>query len=364
MAKNIALIYGGESCEHDISIITALGVYNAVKWDYNITLVYMKNGKFFIGEKLSEIKTYTDFNYKNFKEIFFSCGHMFKKKKFSFEKRKIDCALLCNHGGEGENGSLSGYLEVAQIPYTACAPFASSLCMDKVFTKYLLEKFRFPVVGYKVFKKENDISALHDLGYPVIIKPARLGSSVGISIANDEESLKEAIAHGLLFDEKLLIEKALTEFTEYNCAVCQCDGEILTSEIEKPIFKSGYLNFYDKYISSENIRELPAQMPEKVREKLFSFCRQIYTIFELKGVVRIDFLYKDEKLYVNEINTIPGSLSTYLFKAKGIETLKLIDYMIENGIKVYVDAKKQVKDFSSNVLKNFDLSKLKSGIKK
>lgn len=363
MTKNIALLYGGQSCEHDISIITALSVYNAVRWDYNVILVYMKNGKFFIGDKLSKMATYTSFNENKLTEVFFQNGCILRKKKYSFQAQIIDCALLCNHGGEGENGSLSGFFEIAKVPYTACGVLASAVCMDKVFTKYLLEKFHFPVLSYKVFKKGMDIEYLQDTVFPVIIKPANLGSSVGISLANDMDELKTGIELGLMFDEKLLIEKALTEFEEFNCAVCQGENEILVSEIEKPVFKSGYLNFYDKYIG-ESVRELPAQITDKLRDKIYSLCRQLYTAFELKGVVRIDFLYKNEKLYVNEINTIPGSLSTYLFKAKGIDTLKLIDYMIDNAIKESKEKSKQVKDFSSTVLNNFDQSKLKTGTKK
>jgi D-alanine-D-alanine ligase len=364
MAKNIALLYGGESCEHDISIITAISIYNAIRWDYNVILVYMKNGKFLIGDKLSKISTYTNFNENKLTEVFFQNGCILKRKKYSLQHQMIDCALICNHGGAGEDGSLSGFFEIAKIPYTGCGVLASSICMDKVFAKYLLEKFHFPVLSYKVFKKGMDIEYLQDIVYPVIIKPACLGSSVGISIANDEEGLKSGIELGLMFDDKLLIEKALTEFEEYNCAVCLGDNEILVSEIEKPIFNTGYLNFYDKYISTDNTRELPAKVSKKIKDKIYSLCNQLYTTFELKGVVRIDFLYKGEKLYVNEINTIPGSLSTYLFKAKGIDTLHLIDNMIENAIAVLKEKRKKITDFSSSVLKNLDKFSLKTGVKK
>ncbi|NLL55771.1 MAG: hypothetical protein GX242_00970 [Clostridiales bacterium] len=364
MAKNIALLYGGESCEHDISIITAISIYNAIKWDYNVILVYMKNGKFFIGDKLSTIETYTDFKESKLTEVFFQKGGMLKRKKRSLKYQSIDCALICNHGGVGENGSLSGFFEIARIPYTACGVLASAICMDKVFCKYLLEKFHFPVLSYKVYKKGMDTEYLQDVIYPVIVKPACLGSSVGISIANDKKSLQVAIELGLMFDDKLLIEKALTDFEEFNCAVCACDGKILVSEIEKPVFESGYLDFYDKYLCSDNKRELPANAPKKIRDKIHSLCKQLYTIFELKGVVRIDFLCKDDKLYVNEINTIPGSLSTYLFKAKGIDTLTLIDGMINNAISVFNEQDNKVTDFASSVLKNLDKSALKTGIKK
>jgi D-alanine-D-alanine ligase len=364
MAKNIALMYGGESCEHDISIITAISLYNAIRWDYNVILVYMKNGKFLIGEKLSKISTYTNFNENRLTEVFFQNGCILKRKKYSLQYQMIDCALICNHGGVGENGSLSGFFEIAKIPYTGCSVLASSICMDKVFTKYLLEKFHFPVLSYKVFKKGMDIEYLQDIVYPVIIKPACLGSSVGITIANDEESLKTGIELGLMFDDKLLIEKALTEFEEYNCAVFSIDNELSISEIEKPIFQTGYLDFYDKYISTENTRELPAKISKKLKDKINNLCKELYQTFELKGVVRIDFLYKGEKLYVNEINTIPGSLSTYLFKAKGIDTLLLVDSMIENALTIFKENRKKVTDFSSEVLKNLDQTKLKTGIKK
>lgn len=363
--KNIIITYGGNSCEHDISIITALSAYNAVTNEHdNYILVYMKDGHFYIGKKLNDINSYIDFHTKNLKEVSFCNGFMYYKK-LSKKPLKIDCVLMCNHGGVGENGSLSGFFEVNNIPYTASSVMPSALCLDKVFTKLLLEKFKIPVVNYRIYHSNDNLERVEELGYPIIIKPANLGSSVGIAYANNIEELARGVEFSLQFDEKLLIESALTNFEEYNCAALQSEGEILVSEIERPVFNKEYLNFYDKYISSKDIkREINPDIDKKIRDKIIKTTQDIYRLFELSGIVRIDYLYSNSRLYVNEINTIPGSLAFYLFKAKNYEFKQIIKLSIEDAISKFRRKQLLVKDFSSKVLENYSCNKLKTGVKK
>lgn len=362
--KNIIIIFGGISCEHDISIITALSAYNAVASEDNYILVYMKNGLFYIGDKLKDINTYINFDIKSVKEVFFKKEHLIYKN-FWKKPLKIDCALMCNHGGEGENGSLSGFFEVNNIPYTASSVLGSSVCMDKVFTKLLLEKCKMPVVSYRIFHRNDSIEKIEELDYPIIIKPANLGSSVGIAYANNRDELIAGIDFALQFDEKLLIESALVNFEEYNCAALQGNDEIIVSEIERPVFNKEYLNFYDKYVSSKDIkRELNPDIDKKIRDRILKTTADIYSLLELKGIVRIDYLYCNNKLYVNEVNTIPGSLAFYLFKAKNYEFKEIIKLSIETAISTFNRKQLLIRDFSSTVLENYSCNKLKTGVKK
>ncbi len=365
--KNVIITYGGFSCEHDISIITALGVYNANKNEdeYNYILVYMKNGVFYVGNKLTDMSSYINFNEKGLREVVFKNRKMIESGKFFKKTTDIYCALVCNHGGSGENGSLSGFFELSGIPYTCSTALGSSICMDKVFTKFLLQKFKMPVVDYKVFRSVDNIDELESLGYPVIIKPANLGSSVGIAYADNKEELIAGIKFALQFDQKLLIEKALTNFEEYNCAVMDTPQGLLVSKIERPVFNKQFLNFYDKYMASEGIRrEIDPPVDKKIKDRILRLSQDIYTLFELKGIVRIDYLYLDGRLYVNEINTIPGSLAYYLFKNEELDFPSIIFATIERAVEIFNQKSNLLTDFSSTVLQSFCGNKLKKGVKK
>lgn len=362
--KKIAIVYGGDSCEHDVSIITAVTVRNMIKNDCDARLVYLRDGCFRTGKGLEKIGVYGNFDGKKFREVFFKNGKMFYIGKFGLKSEDIDCALVCCHGGEGENGSLSGYFEVADVPYTASGVFASALCMDKVFSKLLLAKLKFPVVPYSVFRRGGGAAeGVEALGYPVVVKPARQGSSVGISIAKNSEELRESIATALLYDDKILIETALQNFEEYNCAAAEIGGKIVVGEIERPTSLGEYLDFYDKYFSAAAGREFPAKIDKKLRDKIRKYTEEIYKSFELKGPVRVDFLRSEGKLYVNEINTIPGALACYLFKYGDIGGSELLEGSVDAAIAKHAESKKLRRNFASEILKNY-VGGGKKGLKK
>lgn len=360
----ICLVFGGESCEHDISVITALSVYNAIKNDMEVTLVYMKNKKFFVGKKLSDISSYKNFCTNGLKEAHFSDGKIHIKTKFGYSKNEVECVIMCNHGGCGEDGCLSGYFETVGIPYTASGALGCGLCMDKAYCKSLLEKFKLPTVSFKIYRPGDDIGKIAEMGFPLIIKPARNGSSVGISVADDTEELENSIELALRFDDKLVIEKALSNFREFNCAVFSDGKNLVVSDIEEVRFADKYLDFNDKYSSlSQAERIIPAVIPDKLKEKIINFTKKIYCIFELGGVVRTDFLHSDGKLYINEINAIPGSMACYLFRQKNIDTTTIMENIIIEA-KERKNRKSTLEyDFASNVLKEFDGIK-GDGIKK
>ena len=349
---NIVIIYGGRSCESDISVLTALSVYKAIKGDYSVDLVYMHEGEFYVGKRLLDPKNYHPFTGKKNETVYFRQGKMYKKGLFSRAKR-VDCVLNCCHGGEGENGSLAGLLEIAGIAYTSCEPLQSAICMDKVFTKYMLRHFRMPTLPFHCYRRGEERDFLSDQTYPIIIKPASLGSSIGISFASDEKEGSERMDVALTFDEKLLIEPALEDFREYTCAVFSEDGKIICSQIEEVVTNEGFYGFEEKYRVGDVKRIYPAPVSAATESKIYRLCEKIYSAFELKGVVRVDFLEADGRLFINEINAVPGALSWYLFKDKGYGLKDLCRIIIEEGIKRKKEADNLFTDFPSTILRDY-----------
>lgn len=352
--KTIAILYGGESCEHDVSVITALTTFRVAKQKFQTILVYRKENEFWIGDALNDLSFYREFNEKSLKQCRFQSGYLIYKRGLLERKRIVDCVLNCCHGGAGEDGSMAGYFETVDTPYTSCEPFGSSLFMDKAFTKIFLEKNRFSFVPYRVLGGDEDVDKAEELGYPMIVKPARQGSSVGIGVARNIEELRSVIQDARVYDEKVVVEKCLEGVREFNCAVCTIGEEIVSSEVEEPVFKKDFLDFYDKYTDrSEAKRVLPAAVDEKLREKIRTVAKEIYRRAELKGVVRVDFLFDGKKLYVNEVNTVPGSLALYLFLPLGYKGSEILTCIVESAIERHQKKKKLVTDFSSDVLKQY-----------
>lgn len=370
MKGELVIVYGGKSCEHDISIITALYIYNAISLkDFNKTLVYLRDGSFYTGSRLEQIENYIDFDSCRYKKVTFNNGYIYEGDKKLKKGVKIDCALLCAHGGEGENGALQGYLQINDIPYTSSNVLGSSVTMDKVITKKILQSNNYKVLPYVVIKNGEEFS-IEDIadkcGYPLIIKPANLGSSIGITVAKNSEQAIKGIELGLQYDNKLLIEKCLENFIEINCAAVKKDGQVMPSLPEKPLITSDILSYEDKYIKSNKLqtnREYPASIDEKLTARIQKLTARLYKDFELGGVVRIDYLIDGNDIYVNEINTIPGSLSYYLFSKQNINTSQLIDIMIKQAIKDKEENKKLITSFCSNVLSHYKGNKLTPTVK-
>ncbi len=359
--QNVVIIYGGKSCESEISVLTALSVFSSVKNQYAVELVYLKNGRFFIGKKLQKIGSYGNFSIRGLKTVTFMNGKMYRAG-LPCPGKKIDCAVICCHGGEGENGSLAGLMEIADIAYTSCGPLQSAVCMDKVFTKYLLRYFHLPTLPFRVYQKGEE-SVFSEIEYPVILKPSSLGSSIGISFAQNKEEGEKRGIEALAFDKKVLIEPALTGFREYTCAVFREKGDIVVGQIEEVISGGAFYDFDEKYRGGEVKRVYPAQIPIALENKIYRICKKIYECFEMKGAVRIDFL-DDGKLYVNEINAVPGSLSWYLFKGKGYDLASLCRILIEEGIKEKESKDALFTDFSGSVLRDFTFGGKGKGIGK
>ncbi|MFW5780774.1 MAG: hypothetical protein ACOCWI_04925, partial [Bacillota bacterium] len=291
MKGNLIIIYGGQSCEHDISIITALYTYNAANLeDYEKTLVYLRDGEFFIGNGLSKITSYISFNKALYEKVFFYKGAMYRNKKPKKPLFIVDCAVLCAHGGEGENGALQGYMEINDIAYTSAKVYTSSLLMDKVNTKRMLNYLGYKTLPHCVVEKDKDCNFCEieqELGYPVIVKPSKLGSSIGITKAKNRDELDYAVETGLMYDKKLLVEKCLEDFTEINVAALKRKGEIICSIPEKPIVNGDFLSFEDKYSVVDKCslqKEIPAKISKKLHEEINRIVKKLYIDFELDGV--------------------------------------------------------------------------------
>ncbi len=357
---NVAVLLGGESVESDISLITGFQVFKALDENkYNKIIIYIdENAKWWKCcdevEKVGQLRSC----HKN--EVVLKCGennlYLIKGKKLKLDM-PIHCCVLALHGGLGENGAVQGFLNMCKIPFTSSGSISSGLTMDKCITKQILKGNAIPTLPFVCLKKfdfyENEAKNVeriaNKLHFPLIIKPACLGSSVGIKIAHNEKELKDAINFAFKFDNKLLIETALTDFTELNISARGLNGKVLLSQIEKPKKSDEILSFNDKYKSNSKVkfsggavggskgmaslkREFPAQIDEKTESELKGLTKRIYNLFDCFGIVRLDYLVRsDGKIFLNEINSIPGSLSFYLWGKEQFGGV--LDEEIESAIK-------------------------------
>jgi len=351
--KNLHIIFGGASVEHDVSIVTALQTYNTLKDKYKITLLYCsKENKIYISNKTAPAD-YIDKELllKQSKQVAIFNGGIYKVRGKKLKLiEPIECVLNCSHGGVGEDGSLRAILDFNQIPCTSASAISSAVCMDKELAKLVANSIDIPVVEYIVVTEKNklDMNKVELLGNDLIVKPCGLGSSIGV-VKSDIEHLKENIEVVLHLDNKVLIEREIGPLIEYNCAAVRDGENIILSQIEQPINKSDILSFEDKYISVDKTRIIPAKIGEEKEKLIYEYTKKIYQYLNLNGVVRVDYLYDqaNDTIYLNEINTIPGSLAYYLFEGVGINYTKLMDILIKNAT-----IKSLQPYFSSTILEN------------
>lgn len=357
MKQSVGVFFGGASVEHEISVISALQAINALdNQKYDVVPIYItKQSEMYTGKKLFDIE-----NFKNINRLLSECiqvsicrmddqvkvlravPKLFAKNEIA----TIDVALPVVHGTNCEDGTLQGFFEILRLPYVGCDVISSAIGMDKVAMKQILQQNGIPVVEHiyfynKEWVKHNEaiINTVEEqLGYPVIVKPANLGSSVGISKASNKYQLEEAINMAQQFANKILIEKAIVNLKEINCSVIGDYQKACASVCEEPISSDEILSYKDKYLSngssskgmSSTKRKLPAELPEQVDKYIREMAVATFKILGCSGVARIDFLIDMDqtKVYVNEINTIPGSLSFYLWEASGKSFSQLLDELI------------------------------------
>ena len=392
MKITVAVMYGGRSVEHEVSIISGIqAIANMDKDKYEIVPVYItKDNYMYIGDKIGDIEAY-----KNIPELIKNSTRVllvnednsyylasYPHKLFGDKKIHIDIAFPVVHGTNVEDGTLQGYLKTVGVPFVGCDVTASAVGMDKYVMKTILLDNDIPVLKCLHYTQEDykDIEKMiaqieSTLGYPVIVKPANLGSSVGISVAKNKDELVSAIDDAYMYATKILVEHAITRLREINCAVLGDELEAEASECEEPLHSKDILSYEDKYLSggkgtkSQGMasvsRKIPAELSSEKRQEVRELAVKTFKCLGCNGVARIDFMIDEEtdKLYVNEINTIPGSLAFYLWEPLGLKYTKLLDRMIELAYKRVRIESNITYTFDTNILDRQSLGG-KAGIKK
>ncbi len=362
MKTNVAFFYGCRSVEHEVSIISAVQAMMAIDREkYDVTPVYVtKDGEMYTGDKLFTIEEYRDLPklLPQCKKVFFvrESGIVLMKseaEKGFFKKPQpsvqIDVAFPVVHGTNCEDGTIQGYLEFLGLPYVGCDILSSAVGMDKAIFKDVLKAAGLPVLDCVCFTSREYLSnkeklsekIANEIGYPLIVKPVNLGSSVGISKVSSAEELDEAISLAISFGDKILVERAVTNIREINCSVLGDVNECSASVCEEPFMNDEILSYEDKYLSNAKGgqskgmaslgRKIPADLSEERSAEIRELACKIFKAIGGNGVVRIDFIIDNDNntVYANEINTIPGSLSFYLWDATGMKYPELCDRLIE-----------------------------------
>lgn len=388
MKKTIGVIFGSRSCEREVAIISAVQLMRHIDTEkYNTVPVYIdETGNWYTGEKLMDINTYKPFRgdqkgiVKVFPDLSSASGALLTLNRgtglFSREKieiaARIDVYIVVMHGLNGEDGTLQGLLELANVPYTSTGVAGSALGMDKIMMKQFFRGAGLPVLpgiwfSRSTFRSDRDSVAEQvekEIGYPVFVKPANLGSSIGVSRADDRESLYDSLELAFEYDRRVLVEKGLDKPVELNCSVKGYDDDVQASPIEMPLNSNGFLDFGDKYLASGGSkgmaslhRVLPAPIEDSLRDEIQEMSRTIFRLLDCKGVVRIDYMFdrESEKTYITEINTIPGSLAFYLWENAGIPYSSLINDMIEYAERAHADKNTANYAYTSDILKNVSL---------
>lgn len=367
--KNLAIFYGAKSSEHDISIITALQVMNNLnKEKYNIVPVYIHNdNSWYVLDDYKNLNNYANNILKGKKLVNgFYNKYLLVKKHLRFGLyKKIDVAINCCHGLNGEDGTLSGLLELNNIPYVGSGVVASAVGMDKVIMKDVFVANDIPCVKYVSFyKNEYDknrqdilLNSEVKLGYPIIVKPANLGSSIGINISQNREELQKNIQIALNFDEKVILEQVVLNLREINCSVLGTLNNCETSLLEEPKNWKTFLDFNEKYIignKDNNKKTIDVKLTDDLSDEIKMLSKKIFTIFGCSGVVRIDYLLNDKtgEVFANEINTIPGSYANYLWTYKYTFS-ELLDKLISNAESEYLYKNTHSYAYKSSVLQNY-----------
>lgn len=357
MKKNILVLYGGKSVEHEISIITGLQLLeNIDKNKYKIIPVYIsRDGQWFKLKNYSQINTYKNIEKENKKlvSLITNSMHLYEKTIFGYRKReKIDCVYLCTHGTNCEDGSLQGLIKSTGIAFTGSSVLSSAIGMDKIIMKDIFRANNIPCVKYKYFSKNEAIDYEKiNLVYPLIVKPANLGSSIGINKCKNISELKSAIEIAFQYDDRVIVEEAVVNIREINCSVIG-NEKIELSKLEEPLNWSEFLTFEEKYINNrKKSRNFKVKIKKSLKREIYSLAEKVYKVFCCSGVVRIDFILDElsSKVYVNEINTIPGSLAFYLWEDKR-KFSEHIDYTIDLALQEKNKADGLIYDYSSTAL--------------
>ena len=380
----LGILFGSRSCEHEVSIISALQLAgNADPFKYDVIPVYIsKKGEWFIGGALWKLETYLHFDPRKsgltrvFPDLSARSRALIafeRGKLLTGERRcaaaRLDCVIPVFHGLHGEDGSIQGMLELMDLPYASTGVAGSAAGMDKVIMKRLFAGYGFPVLPdtsltRTAFERNPEFACKtieSILPYPVFVKPSNLGSSIGVSRADNQEQLITALRLAVSLDRRVLVEQGLDDPLEVNCAVLGFDEEVTPSVVEQPVRAGDLLDFNTKYLASSQesgmaslSRLIPAPISKEDTQKVQQTAVQIFRALDCKGVVRVDFMLdrRTGGLFITEINTIPGSLAFYLWEktGEGLHYRKLIDRLVAYALKAYEEKERNITSFQSDVI--------------
>lgn len=378
MKTSIGVFFGGRSTEHEISVISANQAMAAIDREkYNVVPVYItKQGRWYTGDALTDVK-----NYRDIKGLLDRCTEVYMRPVYGDYKlykaqhklfgsdvaAELDLAIPVLHGSNGEDGIFEGVLETIGLPYAGCNTLASANGMDKITMKMILAADGLPVVDYVWFTdkqwfehRDELIAKVEDrLGYPVIVKPANLGSSVGIGRAENREQLLERVDDAQRYSTRIIVEDMVENLQEINCAVLGDCDEYITSVLEEPIKSGEILSYQDKYMggSKDNrgmhaaAKRIPADLPADETERIRTLAGETFRVLSCHGVSRVDMMIdaKTRDIYVNEINTIPGSLSFYLWKPVGIDFTELMERLVRLALKRKREQSAKTVSYDANI---------------
>lgn len=392
MKTNIGVFFGGRSTEHEISVISASQAMHAINRDkYDVTPIYItKQGRFYTGEALFDVANFRDIPalLEKCTEVYlrpiYGDYNLYRAKPAGLFGPKgpvtsLDVVIPVLHGSNVEDGIFEGVLETIGIPYAGCNTLASANGMDKITMKMILRESGIPVIDYVWFtdkqwfsQREKLIATIEEkIGYPVIVKPANLGSSVGIGRAGDRDQLLEKVDNAQRYSSRIIVEHMVDNLKEINCSVLGDCDEYTSSVLEEPIKSAEILSYEDKYMGGTkgakgmqaSQKRIPAELPDEMTERIRFLAGETFRVLGCHGVSRIDFIVDDDTndIYVNEINTIPGSLSFYLWEATGLGFDKLMDRLVQLALKRNREKALKTISYDQNI---FSMSNgVKGGIK-
>ena len=379
----LGVIFGSRSCEREVAIISAVQLMHHVDTQkYDVIPVYIsEQGVWYTGECLKQIDTFRPFNpdrrdlTRVSLDMASGSGALLTTRQgkglFARQEQvlaaRIQCAVIVMHGLNGEDGTLQGMLELANIPYTSTGVAGSAIGMDKIMMKQFFRGAGLPVLPgidltrtrWENAREQVTREIAGQLGFPVFVKPANLGSSIGVSRAMDGVELEDALDLAFEYDRRVLVEKGLDHPLELNCSVLGYDEEVEASPIEMPISNHDLLDFGEKYLGGGGSkgmaslsRVVPAPIEDSLRDRLQQMSCAIFRMMDCKGVVRIDYMYDRHsgETYITEINTIPGSLAFYLWEAAGLRYSGLIDRMVAYAMRAHRDRNERNYAYTSNIL--------------
>ena len=364
MKTNIGVFFGGRPTEHEISVISASQAMAAIdRGRYDVTPIYItKQGRWYTGDALLDVRNYRDpaSLLKKCTEVYmrpvYGDYNIYPAKPSGFfggggkPVGKLDVVIPVLHGSNGEDGIFEGVLETIGIPFAGCNTLSSANGMDKITMKMILQASGVPVVPYLWFtdkqwfgQREQLIGRIEsELGYPVIVKPSNLGSSVGIGRAMNREQLIDRIDDAERYSSRIIVEHMVEQLQEINCSVLGNADEYQTSVLEEPIKSGEILSYEDKYMGGTKgakgmqaaQKRIPAELPADVTERIQFLAGETFRVLGCHGVSRVDVIVDraDGNIYVNEINTIPGSLSFYLWEATGLTFAGLMDKLVQLAV--------------------------------